>query len=209
MGLHPEHTGQIFLNGQEIHPKSVASQIKNGFALVPEDRQREGLVQTLDIEKNISLSSLSDYLKGLFLDTKLENQKADEQITDIHIKVADKTLPILSLSGGNQQKVVIGKGILTDPQIMLLDEPSRGIDIGAKTEVFEIIHQYALRGVSLIVISSELKEIIAAADRIYVLSNGKCTAELTGDNITEDNLVLASYAGHHQPEPSKAAQSAQ
>ena len=176
---------------------------------MPEDRQREGLVQTLDIEKNISLSSLSDYLKGLFLDTKLENQKADEQIADIHIKVADKTLPILSLSGGNQQKVVIGKGILTDPQIMLLDEPSRGIDIGAKTEVFEIIHQYALRGVSLIVISSELKEIIAAADRIYVLSNGKCTAELTGDNITEDNLVLASYAGHHQPEPSQAAQSAQ
>lgn len=209
MGLHPEHTGQIFLNGQEVHPKNVASQIKNGFALVPEDRQREGLVQTLDIEKNISLSSLSDYLKGLFLDTKLENQKADEQIADIHIKVADKTLPILSLSGGNQQKVVIGKGILTDPQIMLLDEPSRGIDIGAKTEVFEIIHQYALRGVSLIVISSELKEIIAAADRIYVLSNGKCTAELTGDNITEDNLVLASYAGHHQSEPSQAAQSAQ
>ena len=99
------------------------------------------------------------------------------------------------MSGGNQQKVVIGKGILTDPTILLLDEPSRGIDIGAKTEVFEIIHEYAERGLSIIVISSELKEIMAIADRIYILSNGKCTGELQGSEINEDALVRASYAG--------------
>ena len=115
----------------------------------------------------------------------------------IHIKVADKHLPILSLSGGNQQKCVIGKGVLTDPKILLMDEPSRGIDIGAKTEVFDIINQYADRGLSIICVSSELKEMLAIANRVVVLSNGIKTAEFTDDEITEDNLVLASYKGHH------------
>ena len=191
MGLHPEHTGDVFYEGKKLKIKDVATQIQNGFALVPEDRQSQGLIQTLDIGKNTSISSLKDYVKGLFLDEKAENAAVDEQIRDIHIKVADKRLPIL----GNQQKVVIGKGLLTKPKILLLDEPSRGIDIGAKTEVFEIIHELAEKGLSIIVISSELKEIMAIADRICVLSNGKKTGELTGDEITEDTLVRTSYAG--------------
>lgn len=124
----------------------------------------------------------------------------DEQISDIHIKVADKKLPILSLSGGNQQKVVIGKGLLTEPKILLMDEPSRGIDIGAKTEVFDIINQYAEKGLSIIVISSELQEIVAIADRVIVLSNGLKTGEFYGSEIQQDTLVLASYKGHHQKE---------
>lgn len=198
MGLRPEHTGDIILEGERLEIRSISEQIEKGFALVPEDRQREGLVQTMDILKNITLSSLKKYKKGgVFLDEKLESQKAQEQISDIHIKVADKNLPILSLSGGNQQKVVIGKGILTNPKILLLDEPSRGIDIGAKTEVFDIINQYAEKGLSIIVISSELKEIIAIADRVIVLSNGIKTGELMGEEIREESLVLSSYKGHH------------
>ncbi len=197
MGLHPEHEGEVVLEGKPVKVKSISEQIDRGFALVPEDRQREGLVQTLDIGKNISLSSLKNYVKGPFVDKKKENNCIDEEIKDIHIKVSNKKLPILSLSGGNQQKVVIGKGILTEPKILLMDEPSRGIDIGAKTEVFDIINQYAQRGLSIVVISSELKEIIAIADRIMVLSNGKKTCELIGDEIKEDSLVLASYQGHH------------
>ena len=151
----------------------------------------------MSILKNISLSSIKKYVKGFLLDDKLDGRMADEQIKDIHIKVADKNLPILSLSGGNQQKVVIGKGLLTNPKILLLDEPSRGIDIGAKTEVFDIINQYAEKGLSIIVISSELKEIIAIADRVMVLSNGIKTGELIGDEIQEESLVLSSYKGHH------------
>ena len=196
MGMHPEHTGEVFLEGEKLDIKSISGQIDKGFALIPEDRQAQGLVQTMDIEKNCSLSAMKRYKKaGIFLDKTKEGQKVDEQIKDIHIKVADKRLPILSLSGGNQQKVVIGKGLLTKPKILLLDEPSRGIDIGAKTEVFEIIHDLAEKGLSIIVISSELKEIMAIADRIVVLSNGKKTGELTGDEITEDTLVRTSYAG--------------
>ena len=195
MGLHPEHSGEIIFKGQKMNVKDVSGQIKNGFALVPEDRQSQGLIQTLDIGKNTSIASLENYRKGIFLNEKAEGEAVDGQIKDIHIKVADKALPILSLSGGNQQKVVIGKGLLTHPEVFLMDEPSRGIDIGAKTEVFEIIHDFSERGLSIIVISSELKEIMSIADRIYVLSNGKCTGELSGDQITEDTLVRASYAG--------------
>ncbi len=198
MGLHPEHTGEVYLEGKKLNIKSISGQIDKGFALIPEDRQSQGLVQTMDIEKNCSISAMKNYKKaGLFLNSKLEGEKVEEQIKDIHIKVADKKLPILSLSGGNQQKVVIGKGILTEPKILLMDEPSRGIDIGAKTEVFDIINQYAKRGLSIIVISSELKEIVAIADRVIVLSNGLKTGEFRGDEIQEDTLVLASYKGHH------------
>ncbi|MEY8337691.1 sugar ABC transporter ATP-binding protein [Lachnospiraceae bacterium 62-35] len=197
MGLRPEHTGDIILEGEKMDIKSVSGQIDRGFALVPEDRQREGLVQTMDIGRNCSLSALVRYAKAGFVDFKKENEMVEKEIKDIHIKVADKRLPILSLSGGNQQKVVIGKGILTDPKILLMDEPSRGIDIGAKTEVFDIINQYAEKGLSIIVISSELKEIIAIADRVIILSNGIKTGELVGDDIKEEALVLASYEGHH------------
>ena len=197
MGLRPEHTGEVLVDGEPMKIRSISEQIEKGFALVPEDRQREGLVQALDIGRNTSLSAIHKYRKGPLVDFKKENEMVEQEIKDIHIKVADKRLPILSLSGGNQQKVVIGKGILTNPKILLLDEPSRGIDIGAKTEVFDIINQYAEQGLSIIVISSELKEVIAIADRVLVLSNGILTAELTGDEIQEEALVLASYKGHH------------
>jgi len=196
MGLRPEHTGKVYLHGKEIKIGSISQQIQRGLALIPEDRQREGLVQTMSIGKNISLSSMETYAKAGFIDVKKEKTAIKEAIKDIHIKVADANLPILSLSGGNQQKVVIAKGILTNPDIFLMDEPSRGIDVGAKAEVFDIINQYAERGLSIIVISSELKEIIAIADRIVVLSNGLLTGELTGSDISEQALVTASYKGH-------------
>lgn len=203
MGLRPEHTGKIYKNGIKMEIHNISGQIDQGFALVPEDRQKEGLIQTLDIAKNISLSSIEKYCKFGFLNSVKENESVEKQIKDIMIKVADKKLPILSLSGGNQQKVVIGKGILTAPEILLLDEPSRGIDIGAKTEVFDIINQYAERGLSIIVISSELKEIVAIADRVIVLSNGINTGEFARDEISEDALVLSSYKGHYGHEAEK------
>jgi ABC-type sugar transport system ATPase subunit len=195
MGMRPEHTGEVIYQSKPMKISSIADQINEGLALVPEDRQRQGLVQSLDICKNASLASLKKFRKGFLMNYAAEEKAVDEQINDLHIKVADKHLPILSLSGGNQQKVVIAKGLMTKPTVLLMDEPSRGIDIGAKTEVFEIIHEFSERGLSIIVISSELKEIMAIADRIYVLSNGKCTAELSGEDITEDKLVRASYAG--------------
>ena len=197
MGLRPESSGEVALRGERIKVRNIAEQIGRGFAIVPEDRQGEGLVQTMDIERNLALSNLNSYMAGPMLSQAAMDRDTQSQIDDIHIKVADKHLPILSLSGGNQQKVVIGKCILTKPQVLLLDEPSRGIDISAKTEVFEIIHRYAEAGLAIILVSSELEEIIAVTNRVLVLSNGKLTAEFDSRKVTDDDLVLASYKGHH------------
>lgn len=203
MGMQSAHTGEIKLDGKVLDIKSIREQIDNGFALVPEDRQREGLVQTMDIGKNIALSSLERYLKGPLIDDSKEDEKVEGEIRDVHIKVSDKRLPILSLSGGNQQKCVIAKALLTGPKILLLDEPSRGIDIGAKTEVFDIIREYSQKGLSIIVVSSELDEITTFTDRIIVLSNGLKTAELTDKEYTKDKIVFASYMGHEAHDGAK------
>ncbi len=199
MGLRPLHTGTIIKDGKVLKIGELYEMIDQGFALLPEDRQRDGLVQPMNIEQNIALTNIGHYTNKLgLISDKAEDAAVDEMIKDVTIKVADKKLPILSLSGGNQQKCVFAKGALTKPDIMLLDEPSRGIDIGAKTEMFQLIYQYAERGVSLIVVSSELEEITAIADRVIVLSSGVKTAEFTGADITQQNLVEASYKGHRK-----------
>jgi len=190
----PPDSGDIYFKGKKDKIKNVLGQIKKGFAFVPEDRQREGLVQTMNIKKNITLSSLYDCMKGPAIAKGLENAAADKIVGEVSIKTSNKELPILSLSGGNQQKVVIGKGLLTAPEIYLLDEPTRGIDVGAKAEVHGIIEALAKRGISIIVISSELKEIMALADRIIVLAAGVKTGELSGDEISEQALVELSSA---------------
>lgn len=199
MGMHPEATGNIYLEGKKIKPKSIWEQIQRGFAHIPEDRQREGLVQTLSIAKNLTLSSLYNYTKGFHLIKKKEDESITEMIKSLYIKVADRKLPILSLSGGNQQKVVIGKGVLTSPKILLLDEPTRGIDVGAKADVFDIINKFASKELGIIVVASELKEIVSISDRVIVLSNGNLTGEFEGTGITEQSLVAASAAGHGLP----------
>jgi erythritol transport system ATP-binding protein len=194
MGICLPDSGEVYIKGKNTKIKNVTAQIKNGFALIPEDRQREGLVQTLNIKKNLTLSSLYNYMNGIFIMNSRENSAADKIISEVGVKTTNKELPILSLSGGNQQKVVIGKGLLTSPEILLLDEPSKGIDVGAKAEVYGIIEALARRGISIIVISSELKEIIAIADRIIVLAGGVKSGELTGDEIDEQALVALSSA---------------
>ncbi|VBB09684.1 abc transporter [Lucifera butyrica] len=196
MGMHPAVTGDIYLEREKIKPRSIPEQIKRGFAHIPEDRQREGLVQTLSIAKNMTLASLWNYTRGIHLIDKKENASITKTIEELEIKVADRNLPILSLSGGNQQKVVIGKGILTAPRILLLDEPTRGIDVGAKADVFHLINKFAAQGMGIIMVASELKEIMAISDRVIVLSNGKLTGEFCGDEITEEALVKASAIGH-------------
>jgi len=195
MGMHPEATADIYLEGKKIKARSIREQIERGFAHVPEDRQREGLVQTLSVAKNITLSSLNKYARWFHLVQKKEEEHVRNTIEDLYIKVADSNLPVLSLSGGNQQKVVIGKGILTGPKVLLLDEPSRGIDVGAKAEVFELIRRFASQGLGIILVASELKEIVSISDRVIVLSNGRLTGEFAGEQITEEALVLASAEG--------------
>jgi ABC-type sugar transport system ATPase subunit len=196
MGLHKESKGKVFLDGKDVTKGSVGDQIKMGMALIPEDRQREGLVQALSVTHNMTLSSIWKFIKIFhILGEKLKNAVLG-MIRNLSIKVPSPQVLISSLSGGNQQKVVIGKALLTSPKVLLMDEPTRGIDVGAKADVFEIMNNLAGRGIGVIFNTSELKEIIAISDRIIVMSKGKITGELNREDATEEDLVAASAVGH-------------
>ena len=195
MGLHPEHTGDVLYEGKKLNIKDVAAQIKNGFALVPEDRQSQGLIQTLDIGKNTAISSMKDYVKGLFLDEKAENAAVDEQIKDIHIKVADKRLPILSLSGGNQQKVIIAREVTNDKELLIAVNPTRGLDVGA----IEFVHKYLVeqrnKNRAVLLVSFELDEIMSLSDRIEVIFDGQITGSVPGKDADEKELGFMMAGG--------------
>jgi erythritol transport system ATP-binding protein len=195
-GAHLQTEGKVWLNGDLITSTTISERIESGFVLIPEDRQRYGLVQTLSVKDNMLLASLKNYLKGLFLMRKQEKFAADGQIKELSIRVANSEQPITSLSGGNQQKVVVAKGLLTKPKVLLLDEPTRGIDVGAKSEIFEIVNRLALLKYGVVFVSSELKEVLAMSDRVLVMSKGAITGEFTHQDATEEKLVAASAIGH-------------
>ena len=195
-GARPQATGNIWLDGKPVTVTTISDRIESGFVLIPEDRQRYGLVQTLSVMDNMLLASLKRYIKGIFLSRKQEKSATDGQIKELSVRVANPLQPITALSGGNQQKVVVGKGLLTHPKVLLLDEPTRGIDVGAKSEIFEIMNRLAAQKYGVIFVSSELKEILAMSDRILVMSKGAITGEFTHQEATEEKLVAASAIGH-------------
>ncbi len=198
LGLHHYSVDAIRLDGKVLRANTVKDRIEEGIMLVPEDRQREGLVQSLSIHDNMLLASLKEYLIGWFgLSTQKECQSIDRYVQDLHIKTSNPRNLISSLSGGNQQKVVVGKALLTKPRVLLLDEPTRGIDVGAKQEIFDIIVELAKQGLAILFVSTELKEVLAISDRIIVMSKGRITKEFTREDATEQKLVEASAIGHH------------
>ena len=191
-GASYDRTGTVQLaDGTQIN--DIPGAIKHSIAYTSKDRDNESVVLNQSIGDNICLPSLDSLANKLhLLNGHLFSNQFAKQMS---VKMVNVNQFVSELSGGNKQKVVLARWIGKDSDIVVLDSPTRGIDIGAKTEVFEIIHDLAEKGLSIIVISSELKEIMAIADRIVVLSNGKKTGELTGDEITEDTLVRTSYAG--------------
>jgi erythritol transport system ATP-binding protein len=196
-GVRPEATGKIWLNGQEIKGGTIKERIQSGFILVPEDRQHDGLVPTLSVADNMLLASLQQYLNRFhFLASKKEKVAVGSMLRDLSIHAGNPQQLITSLSGGNQQKVIVAKGLLTTPRILMLDEPTRGIDVGAKSEIFELMSKLAIEGYGIIFVSSELKEILAMPDRIIVMSKGAITGEFTCDEATDEKLVMASAVGH-------------
>lgn len=183
--------GRILLEGNDISRLSIAERIARGLVLVPEDRQRDGLVQTMSVGANLSLASIGAFVKGMFLSRSQERSLVDGSIRDVHVKTAGGSAPIGSLSGGNQQKVVIGKMLTTSPKVMLLDEPSRGIDIGAKAEVFRLLSERAARGLAVIFSTSEVAECLSIAHRIIVMHRGRISAEF-GAEATKEEIMAAS-----------------
>lgn len=183
--------GRVLLRGQNVAGLNIAQRIALGLGLVPEDRQRDGLVQTMSVGANLSLASIGDFVKGLLLSRPQEQSLIDATIADVHVKTAGGTAPIGSLSGGNQQKVVIGKVLTTDPKVILLDEPSRGIDIGAKAEVFRLLSERAAQGLAVVFATSEVNECLSIAHRIIVMRRGKISAEF-GNNVSKEQIMAAS-----------------
>ncbi len=194
-GLMPCQGGRVALNGCAVEQHSFQQRLKRGIALVPEDRQGEGVVQMMSIKSNMTLSDFS--LRGFWRSWSwLREQKERENVQDmverLAIKVSDCELPITSLSGGNQQKVVLGKALMTRPEVVLLDEPTRGIDVGAKTDVYHLIGQMAGQGLAVMFSSSELDEVMALADRVLVMADGRITADLPRAEVTREKLISAS-----------------
>lgn len=190
-------SGNIFIQGKEIKSRRIDERISDGIILVPENRQVDGLVQTMSVGGNVVLSSLKNLMKkGFWISAREEKKAINKKVEEIHIKVPDTNNLITSLSGGNQQKVVVSRALLTNPTILLLDEPTRGIDVGAKAEIFQLVNDLASRGYGIIFVSTELKEVISVSDRILVMSKGKITGEFLREEATEEALVTASAIGH-------------
>ena len=197
MGLHPEASGEIVLDGKRITRPVVSEQIARGMVLVPEDRQKDGLVQTMSIFNNMRLTSLRRLSSHGVMRNRESRREVDKTVRDLQVKVADVNHLVTALSGGNQQKVVIGKCVMAHAKVFIMDEPSRGIDVGAKTDIFNLMRGFASQGMGVLFIGSELKEIMSVCDRVLVMSNGKITADYSGDEIREDALVRASAANLH------------
>ncbi len=190
-GRVPSAGGRVFLEGADISRLSISGRIAGGLALVPEDRQRDGLVQTMSVGANLSLASIAALVRRMLLSPSRERALVDGSIRDVHIKTAGGSAAIGSLSGGNQQKVVIGKMLTTDPRVILLDEPSRGIDIGAKAEVFRILAERAAQGLAVVFSTSEVHECLSIAHRIVVMRRGKISAEFVA-GVSKEEIMAAS-----------------
>ena len=201
MGLHPEASGQIRLGTRNLRHEAIRQRIDLGLMLVPEDRQRLGLVQKLSVAHNITLANLKRFVTSFWISERLEMEDIRAMMRDLAIKTRTPQHPITSLSGGNQQKVVVAKSLLTRPKVLLLDEPTRGIDVGAKAEIFEIMNRLAEQGLAILFVSSELPEMLTIPDRILVLSKGKITGEFSHDKVTEEALVLAAGARQQTEHP--------
>jgi len=193
-GLSTLKSGSLFKNGREIYNGTPAKAMRNGFALVTEERRATGIFAPLNIEENTVICNLKSYLVGgVYLSKKKILSDTLEQIKRFRTKTVSTKSPIRSLSGGNQQKVILGRWMLTNPEILLLDEPTRGIDVGAKYEIYQIMIDLAREGKSVLMVSSELPELLGVCDRIIVMSNGRVAGEV--DPLIASQEEIMALAG--------------
>jgi inositol transport system ATP-binding protein len=188
-GLDQPDSGEIFINGTPVVIKSPGHAMKLGIGYVSEDRKGLGFIPDLSVQENITLSGLPQYSKGIFINEKAAGSVSRGVIRDLNIKVSGTKQKVVHLSGGNQQKVVIAKVLLTSPEVIIMDEPTRGIDVGAKFEIYKLIRGLSAKGIAIIMISSELPEILGLSDRIMVLSKGKQTAMINRGDATQEMIM--------------------
>ncbi len=188
-GLAPADSGEIRIAGRPVRIAGPRDAIRNGIAMVTEDRKRFGLVPQMSVKQNLTLASLRQCCRGPVVDHARENRVADEQIRAFSIKTRDRNQTVDGLSGGTQQKVVVAKALLTDPNVLILDEPTRGIDVGAKAEIYAIIARLAAEGKAVVMVSSEMPEIVSLSHRILVMREGELVAELDPRRTTQEEIL--------------------
>lgn len=192
-GITKPDSGNILLNGKEVNFKSPREAIQNGIAYVTEDRKGEGLVLPMSVEKNITIASLKSFVKNGFLQKKKETEVVKDEVASLGIKVARTSLSVKSLSGGNQQKVVLAKWMIASPNILIFDEPTRGIDVGAKAEIYKIMCDYVSKGNAILMVSSEMPEAMGMSDRMIILSNHRCSGELSRNEFNQEAIAQMQF----------------
>ena len=189
-GIRTRKEGSITLGGKPCHNRNAQESIKNGFALLTEERRATGIFGVLNIRDNTVISSLKRHLRfGVYLSEKSQQEDTQRYIDAMRTKTPSQETKIRSLSGGNQQKVIIGRWLLTDPEILLLDEPTRGIDVGAKYEIYQLILDLACNGKTVIMVSSEMPELLGICDRIVVMSGGRVAGEVDARNTSQEEIM--------------------
>ena len=192
-GATPSDGGEVLVEGQPVAIRRPADSIRAGLVLCPEDRKHEGIVPIRSVQENLNLSARRRHASlGVFIDERWERANAGEHVRALGVKTPSLAQPIVHLSGGNQQKVILARWLSEDVRVMMLDEPTRGIDVGAKSEIYSIIYDLAARGVGVLVVSSELPEVMGICDRLLVMRQGCLVADLArGERTPEEILSLA------------------
>lgn len=201
IGADPMKSGEVWLEGKKIVNRSPGEAMKNGIVLVPEDRKLQGILANLNIRDNINISMLDENTNRLgIVNTKKEEQIVRKAIADFKIKTPSAEKKIVELSGGNQQKCIVARWLATNPKVLILDEPTKGIDVGAKSEFYHMICEFAKRGLGVILISSELPEVIGLSDRVIVMKSLRISGEVAREEATESKLLSLGMIGEERGE---------
>jgi ribose transport system ATP-binding protein len=188
--------GEAKISGRALQAGDPRAAIDAGLALVPEDRKEQGLVMEMGVRENTTLATIARDASGGFLDSAREDERTNEAVASLSIKTPSVEQEVRLLSGGNQQKVVIGRWLATNPKVLLMDEPTRGVDVGAKQEIYRLIEALAADGMGVLFASSEMEEVLGLADRVLVMHEGRLSGEVSGDAMTEEAVMQLATGGH-------------
>lgn len=199
-GLTPGYKGEIYIRGKKTEIHSPVEAMKHGIALVPEDRKKEGLYKVQSVRFNSTIEVLGQFIKGVFVDNKKEREITQKYIDMMSTKTPTQEQVIGNLSGGNQQKVIIGRWLATAPDILILDEPTRGVDVGAKAEIYQIMDELTKQGKSIIIISTDLPELIGVSDRVIVMREGRTVFEISKEEMCQETILAQASGGVNEDE---------
>ena len=196
-GCYPIQSGELYLHGKPIKPKSPANAVSQGIALVPEDRKKHGVIGIMTVGDNLTLSNLKNLEKGVTINRKKAVEYAQTQVDALGIKTPNLEQKAKNLSGGNQQKVILGRWLGPNPDILIFDEPTRGIDVGAKAEIYKLMSDFVASGKSIIMVSSDMEELLGMSDRLVILTKGRYSTTLTHNQFSQETVLKYSSGGEY------------